>query len=75
MQNRYYIYEFHRLLLILSGKVNLKKSDKYVNIKSHTKSINLKYQLPRETRNLNYLMDQILHEIFKIKSSKTLYSD
>ena len=31
-QNKYYIYEFwtHRLLLILSGKINLERSDKYV---------------------------------------------
>ena len=34
--------------------------------KSHTKTINLKYQLPRGMKNLNYLMDHILHKIFKI---------
>ena len=47
----------HRLMFNLSGKINLKRSDKYValtnlsiyyawkNIKYHTKIINLKYQL------------------------------
>ena len=49
--------DLHRLLFNLSGKINLKRSDKYValtnlsiyyaqkNIKYHTKIINLKYQL------------------------------
>ena len=47
----------HRLLLNLLDKIKLKRSDKYIalsnpsiyytwkNIKSHTKIINLKYQL------------------------------
>ena len=47
----------HRLLLNISDKINLKRSDKYValsnrciyytqkNIKSHRKKMNLKYQL------------------------------
>ena len=46
----------HRLLLNLSDKINLKRNDKYVALsnlsiyytwknKSHTKTINLKYQL------------------------------
>ena len=34
--------------------------------KSHTKIINLKYQLQREMKNLNYLMDHVLYQIFKI---------
>ena len=49
--------EPHRLLLNIVDKINLKRSDKYValsnlsmyytwkNIKSNTKTINLKYQL------------------------------
>ena len=66
----------HRLLLNLADKINLKRSDKYValsnlsiyytrkNIKSHTKIINLKYQVRHRMRSLNYLMD--LYQIFKI---------
>ena len=65
-----------RLLLNLADKINLKRSDKYValsnlsiyytrkNIKSHTKIINLKYQVRHRMRSLNYLMD--LYQIFKI---------
>ena len=68
----------HRLLLNLSDKINLKKSDKYValsnlsiyytwkNIKSHTKIINSKYQVQHGMKNFNYLMDHILYLIFKI---------
>ena len=33
--------------------------------KSHTKTMNLKYQLQHGMRNLNYLMDNIHHQIFK----------
>ena len=68
----------HRLLLNLSDKINLKRSDRYValsnliiyytwkNIKSYTKIINLKYQPRHGMKSLNYLMDQILYQIFKI---------
>ena len=35
-------------------------------LKSHTKIINLKYQLQHEIKSLNYLMDYILYQIFKI---------
>ena len=70
--------DFHRLLLNLSDKVNLKKSDKYIalsnlsiyctwkNIKILYKIINLKYQLLHGMMSLNYLMDQILYQIFNI---------
>ena len=34
--------------------------------KSHTKLINLKYQLQHGIKNLNYLMDHILYQIFRI---------
>ena len=52
----------HRLLLNLTDKINLKRSDKYValsnlsiyyiskNIKSYIKTINLKYQLQHGMR-------------------------
>ena len=55
----------HRLLLNLTDKINLKRKDKYVglsnlstyytwkNIKSHIKTINLKYQLQHGMKNLN----------------------
>ena len=68
----------HRLLLNLSDKIDLKISDKYValsnlsnnytwkNFRKSYKIINLKYQLRHRMKNLNYLMDHILHQIFKI---------
>ena len=37
-----------------------------VHEKSHTKIINLKYQLNHGMKNLNDLMDHILYQIFKI---------
>ena len=61
----------HRLLLNLSGKLNLKRSDKYValsifsiyytlkNVKRTYKKINFKYQLLRGMKNLNYLKDRL----------------
>ena len=69
----------HRLLLNLSDKINLKRRDKYValsnltidytgkNIESHTKIINLKYQLRHRMKSLNYLIDHILYHIFSIR--------
>ena len=65
----------HRLLLNISDKINLKRIHKYVALsnlciyytsKSHTKIINLKYQLRHAIKSLNYLMDHILYQIFKI---------
>ena len=68
----------HILLLDVSDKIDLKRSDKYValsnlsiyytwkNIKNDTKAINLKNQLQRGIKNLSYLMDHILYQIFKI---------
>ena len=68
----------HRLLLNLSDKINLKKSDKYVdlsnlsiyytfkNIKKSYKNNKFKIQLQRGTKDLIYLMDHILYQIFKI---------
>ena len=78
------IFDPHRLLLNLSDKINLKRRDKYVvlwnlsicytykNIKGHTKTKNLKYQLQHGTKNLNYLMDHILRQIFRITLSISL---
>ena len=56
----------HRLLLNISDKINLKRSDKYVAYqilaftshwqiqKNHTKTINLKYLGQRRMKNLNF---------------------
>ena len=44
-------------------------------LKSHTKLISLKHQLQRGMINLNYLMDHILYQMFKINlniSSKNM---
>ena len=66
----------HRHLLNLSDKINLKRSNKYValsnlnsyytwkNVKSHTKIINLKYQLLHGMKSLNYLVDHIQYQMF-----------
>ena len=69
----------HRLLLNLSDKIKFKrrvnvfsikkkkkKKNTWKNIKSHTKIINLKYQLQHRMKNLNYLLNHILYQIFKI---------
>ena len=80
--------EPHRLLLNLSDKTNLKRSDKYVALsnlsiyytwkyikKGHTKIVNLRYQFRHSINSLNYLMDHILYQIFKtilIISSKNM---
>ena len=69
----------HRLILDLTDKKNLKRSDKYValsylsicyawkNTKTLCKKkINLKRQLQHEIKNFNYLMDRFLSQIFKI---------
>ena len=41
--------------------------EKYEKI--YIKIINLKYQLQHEMKNLDYLMDHILHQIFKTRGS------
>ena len=70
--------ESRKLLLDRSGKIELKRSDKYIalsnlsmyytwkNIKNPYKKINLKYQLRRGMKNLNCLVGHILYQIFKI---------
>ena len=48
---------------------------KWKNIKIHVRTINIKYQVQHEMKNLSYLIDHILYQIFKIIlniSSKTL---
>ena len=68
----------HRILLNLTDKIDLRRKDKYIalsdlsihytleNKKSHLRIINLKYEHQHGTKNLNYLMDHILYQIFKI---------
>ena len=66
----------HRLLPNISGKPDLKRSDKYVALSnitiyytwkhekiqiSHTKAINLKYLGQRRIKIFNYLIGQILY--------------
>ena len=67
-------YDPQRLLVNPADKLNLKRDDEYValsnltiyykwknNKKSHTKTINLKYQGQHGIKFLNYLMDHILY--------------
>ena len=76
--------DLHGLLQNLTDKINLRKSDKYVALSnlsvyfihtyktSHTKTINLKYQLQDGMKSLNYLMDHILYQIFRITLNTSL---
>ena len=58
----------HRLLLNLTDKIDLRRKDgkmeKYK--KSHIRTINSKYQLQHGMNYLNYLLDHILYQIFKV---------
>ena len=70
--------EPHLLILNLTDKINLQRGEKsnavsklsifYAkeNIKTHTKTINLKYQLQRGKINSNYQTNHILYLTFKI---------
>ena len=66
----------HRLLLNLADKIHLKRRDKCAILsnlsicytrknKRHSKIINLKNKLQHGMKNLIYLKDRILHQIFK----------
>ena len=68
--------EPQRLLLNLADEINLKRSDKYVALSNlsmyytqkiiiNTKTIKLECQLQHGVKNLIYLMDRILNQIFK----------
>ena len=69
--------DLHRLLLNISDKINLKGSDKYValsnlsiyytwqNVKKSYKNNKFKI-LVLKYQSLNYLMDHIVYQIFKI---------
>ena len=61
----------HRLLLNLSDKKDLKRSDKCVALSTLSiyytwKKIKKSYELRRGIKNLSYLTDNILNQIFKI---------
>ena len=68
----------HRLLLNFTDKIDLKKkTNKFLYqilafnihgkiLKSHIRTISLKYQLQHGMKNLNYLMDHIPYQMFKI---------
>ena len=72
--------DLHRLLFNLTNKIDLVNKLETVNrllyqiaaftiggkiYKSHTKTINLKYQLQHHVKNVNYLMHHNLHPILK----------
>ena len=68
--------DLYRLLFNRSDKMNLNRSDKYVekykkfiqnndNLNNSNQN-NLKHQLEREIKSWSYLMDYILYHIFKI---------
>ena len=71
-------FDPHRLILNHTDTINLKRSEKYVvyqsyyilyikkYIKVYTKTIDLKLHLQHGMVNLNYLMDHILYQVFKI---------
>ena len=64
----------HRVLLNLTDKIHLRSSDEYVALsnlmeqyrKIYTEITDLKYQLRHGMKSLNYLMNHILYQIFKI---------
>ena len=65
-----------RLLLNLTDKIDLRKKYKYIALsnlsiymekqKIHKRAMNLKYQRWRRMKSLNYLMNHILYQLFKI---------
>ena len=71
-------FKFHALILNITCKIDLQRGQKttalsnlsiyytWKNIKAHTATINLKYQLQHGAMNLNCEMDHILYQIFKI---------
>ena len=68
-------FDSNRLLLNLTDKIDLLNILLYQILactthgkykKSHMRTINSKYQLQHVIKNLNYLTDHILYQIFKI---------
>ena len=68
----------HRLLHNLTDEIDLTRKYKYIalsnlsiyytwkKLNSHIRIINLQHQLQHGMKNLKYLMDHILYQIFKI---------
>ena len=63
----------HSILLNITNKRNLKRSDKYVALSNLSiyytekyKKVIQKHLFRHGMKNLNYLMDYTLHQIFKI---------
>ena len=61
--------EYHVLLLKLVDKLDLRGDQKNVAFSNITRIINLKYLLQHGVMNLNYQMDHIQYQIFKINLS------
>ena len=55
--------EYHVLVLKLTDKLNLRRSQKSVALSNNNK---FKISAPHGDRNLNYQMDHIQYQIFKI---------
>ena len=76
------ITQYSRLLLNLTDEINKKRRDRYIALsnlniygkilKSHTEIIDLKYQVQHGMKSLNYLMDHILYQVFKITLNTSL---
>ena len=70
--------ESHRLLFNLTDKIDIRRKDKYIALsnlsiyytwkifKNLITIINLKFQLRHGMKHLNYLMDHVIYQIFKI---------
>ena len=70
--------EYHVLVPKLTDKLDLRRGQKTIalsnlsiyytwkNIKAHTLTINLKHLLQQGVKNLNYQMDHLQYQIFKI---------
>ena len=61
--------EYHVLLLKLVDKLDLRGDQKNVAFSNIARIINLKYLLQHGVMNLNYQMDHIQYQIFKINLS------
>ena len=59
-------FDPHRLFLSLSDKTNLKRSDKYLAFSNLSIYYRSKISASSGAKTLNYLMDYILYQIFKI---------
>ena len=68
----------HRLLLNFTDYISLRRKDKYIglsnisiyytleNVKRLYKNNKFKYQLQHRMKNLNYVTDHVIYQIFKV---------